>query len=226
MRSIRVLLADDHPVVRGGIKALLEVAEDIAVVGEASDGAEALRLAREMQPDVLVLDMELPEMSGAEVAERLAGSAHPVRVLALSAYDRENYITETLEAGAAGYLTKDEAPGHIVEAVRGVARGQDGWVSRRVAAKMIQRAKVRSRNQTPAQSALSPREQEVLELLAGGIPNPEIASTLFISEGTVRNHVTSIYNKLGARTRAEAVAKAWQLRAREERDRSNGADRD
>jgi DNA-binding NarL/FixJ family response regulator len=132
MRPIRVALADDHQVVRIGVRSMLEKALDIVVVGEASDGAEALRLVAELAPDILLLDVEMPGMSGVEVARRLQASGSPVRVLALSAYDDAQYIAGLLASGAAGYLTKDEAIELIVDAVRGVARGERGWLSTRV----------------------------------------------------------------------------------------------
>jgi DNA-binding NarL/FixJ family response regulator len=132
MRPIRVALADDHQVVRIGVRTMLEKAPDIVVVGEASDGAGALCLVAELAPDILLLDVEMPGMTGIEVARRLQASGSPVRVLALSAYDDAQYIAGLLASGAAGYLTKDEAIELIVDAVRGVARGEQGWLSARV----------------------------------------------------------------------------------------------
>ncbi len=205
--SIRIVLADDHPVVRRGIRSMLEKASDLLVVGEAGDGDEALRLVDHLAPDVLLLDMEMPGKTGLEVARRLLADGSPVHVLALSAHDDEQYIFGLLDHGAAGYLTKDEAPSTIVEAVRGVARGEKGWISRRVANKLVRRKR---RALEAATSALSDREREVLRLMGRGYNNTRIAETLFISEGTVKNHVTHIYDKLNLRTRAEAVAWAWQ----------------
>jgi DNA-binding NarL/FixJ family response regulator len=131
---IRVVLADDHIVLRMGIRNLLSRSEEITVIGEAGNGIEALRQVAELQPDVLILDMEMPELDGPEVARRLRAMNSPVRILALSAYNEKHYILSMLEQGAAGYLIKDEAPEVIVEAVRGVARGEQGWLSRKVAA--------------------------------------------------------------------------------------------
>ncbi len=205
--SIRIVLADDHPVVRRGIRSMLEKASDLVVVGEAGGGEEALRLVEHLAPDVLLLDMEMPDISGLEVARRLLADGSPVHVLALSAHDDEQYIFGLLDHGAAGYLTKDEAPSTIVEAVRGVARGEKGWISRRVANKLVRRKRMALEAAT---SALSDREREVLRLMGRGYNNTRIAETLFISEGTVKNHVTHIYHKLYLRTRAEAVAWAWQ----------------
>ena len=139
MAAIRIVLADDHPIVRDGVRLLLERAPELVVVGEAGDGAGALRLVADLLPDVLVLDMALPDLDGVEVARRLRAAGSPVRVLGLSAHDDEAYIGGLLATGAAGYLTKDEARQRIVEAVRGVARGETGWLSRRVAARLHQR---------------------------------------------------------------------------------------
>ena len=202
---IRVVLADDHPLFRAGVRLLLERAEGIAVVGEASNGVEAMEQVRDLQPDVLILDMEMPEMTGVEVARRLRATGAEVRILVLSAYDDDEYVAELLANGAAGYLTKEEVPERIVVAVRGVARGKEGWLSQSVAQKAFQR-----RTAEPAEQPLSPREYEVLRLIADGLDNAAIAEQLFISENTVKNHVTNIFAKLDVRTRAEAVAWAWR----------------
>jgi DNA-binding NarL/FixJ family response regulator len=210
MALIRVVLADDHLVVRAGLRMLLEKAADIRVVAEAGDGPEALRLTAELAPDVLLLDMELAGLSGVEVAQHIKQAGLPVQVLALSAYDDEQYIFGLLSSGAAGYLTKDEAPAVIIEAIRGVANNEVGWLSRRIAAKVLNHHSEQADGQPEQPTVLSAREQQVLQLLAQGYSNPQIAAELVISDGTVKNHVTNIYRKLGVRTRAEAVAWAWQ----------------
>ena len=133
MSKIRVVIADDHAIMRVGIRNILARSEVICVVGEANNGAEAIQLVEELEPDVLVLDMEMPVMDGVEVARRLQASESPVAVLVLSAYDDRQYILEMLNMGAAGYLIKDEAPDVIVDAVQGVSRGEKGWISRKAA---------------------------------------------------------------------------------------------
>jgi DNA-binding NarL/FixJ family response regulator len=136
MTAIRVVLADDHAVLRLGIRNLLNRSPDIEVVGEAGNGFEAIQQVEALQPDVLLLDMEMPGLDGVEVARRLRTQGSPVRILVLSAYNDKQYILSMLEQGAAGYLIKDEAPHTIIEAVRSVARGEQGWFSRKVAARM------------------------------------------------------------------------------------------
>ncbi len=204
MTTTRVVLADDHPIVRAGIRNLLEKAPDIDVVGEASDGAEALRLVQELAPDVLLLDMEMPGLTGAEVARQLKAARSPVRILALSAYDDKQYILGLLSAGAAGYLTKEEVPEAIVEAVRGVSRGEEGWLSRRVAAQMA----AWTRNHEAEKTSLTSREVDVLRLVVAGKTNQEIGVALGISDKTVEKHLESVFAKLGVASRVEAAVRA------------------
>jgi DNA-binding NarL/FixJ family response regulator len=211
---IHVVLIDDHPVVRSGIRQLLEKTSDIVVVGEASDGAEALRLVSELSPDVLLLDMELPGETGVQVAQRLQAAGSAVRILALSAYDDEQYIVGLLANGAAGYLTKEEALETIAEAVRGVAHGQDGWLSRRAAAQVTAWA----RKGPSHNNGLTEREVEVVRLVTRGWTNDQIAEALTISERTVRFHLTNVYSKLGVSTRGAAIA--WAVREGLEGSRS------
>lgn len=207
MRPIRVVLTDDHPIVRSGIRALLETANDIRIIGEASDGKQALQLVEDLRPDVLLLDMEMPGVSGIDVARQLKALNSPIKILALSAYDDERYIEGLLTAGAAGYLTKDEAMETIVQAVRGVARGEEGWLSRRVTAKVV-RSKHLGGNDPLAQ--LSDREMDVARLLALGHTNGQMALELNIAERTVRFHLHNIYDKIGLNGRGEAIA--WAVR--------------
>ncbi len=207
---IRVVVADDHPVTRAGLRNALDDAADITVIAEARDGAEAVRLAQTLAPDVLLLDVEMPKLTGVEVAERLQRMGAPVRILVLSAYDEEEYVYGLLDCGAAGYLMKEEAePDLIVEAVRGIACGDgDLWISPSLASKLIRRKLHRKPDQP---STLSDRETEVLKLVALGYDNQHIADTLFISKHTVKNHIDKIKNqKIGVRTRTELAAWAWQ----------------
>lgn len=203
MPKIHVVLADDHPVVRAGIRALLETAPDIQVVAEAADGREVVPLVEQHTPDVLVLDIEMPEVSGIEVAQQIKDMGLPVRILALSAYVEESYVHKVLLSGASGYLVKDEAPRMIIDAVRGVAGGEEGWMSRQASAQMSSHMRGDA-----ARSALTSRELEVLRLIAEGRSNQEIALALQISESTVEKHVGALLTKLNASSRVEAAVQA------------------
>ena len=191
---IRVLLADDHPALRLGMRMLLDRAPDVEVVGEAKDGEEALALIEELRPDVAVLDCKLPGLSGPEVAREIQRMGLPVRVLALSSYDDDRYVRGMLEAGAAGYLLKEEAPETIVAAVRG-----EGYFSPPVANKMAAWAR------GERLGGLTGRELDVLRLVAKGLSNKEIALMLKVKERTVVFHVSNILKKLGAASRVEAA---------------------
>jgi DNA-binding NarL/FixJ family response regulator len=204
MAHTSVLLVDDHPVVRAGIRNLLEKAPDIVVVGEASNGTEALKMVNDLTPDVLLLDMEMPGLSGNEVAQQLQKAGVSIKILALSAHDDKQYIQELLANGAAGYLVKEEVPEAIVEAVRGVSRGEKGWVSRRVAAKMS--TWMGEDNQE--HNGLTAREVQVLQAVVAGKTNQEIGLSLGISEKTVEKHLEGIFAKLGVASRVEAAVRA------------------
>ena len=202
--KIRVVVADDHHVVRTGIIYELGRQEDIDVVGEANDGEGAIQIVERVRPNVLVLDVNLGQMSGLEVAERL--SAHTgLNILILSAFCDREYVSNLFAAGAKGYLLKDESPRRIVEGVRQVARGEPA-LSLDIQKLLLTRHEVRHHE-------LSSRELEVLRLLARGYTNDEIAQELVIAIGTVKNHITNIYRRLpDVRTRAEAVVWAWENR--------------
>ncbi len=199
MLAIRIILADDHPLIRAGIRRFLEAQPDLNIVAEASNGEEALRLVRELEPDVLVLDMEMPNLDGLDVAQRIRAEGLPVRILALSAYDDAAYVSGLWETGAAGYITKEKPPSLIIEAIRAVARGEGRWF-------------VAPANQLDSVDRLniSERELEVLQLIAKGYSNNRIGEELFISENTVKNHVRSLYAKLDISSARELVAWAWQ----------------
>jgi DNA-binding NarL/FixJ family response regulator len=199
---IRVFIADDHPVVRAGVVGLLGREPDIEVVRETGDGGEVERLVAEAAPDVLVLDVNMPGLDPIPVTRRLLGERPGLRVLVLSAYSDEAYVTGLLSAGATGYVLKDEALESLVVAIRAVARGES-WLSQSIAGQLARKAIDPKRSGRA--DALSGREREVLRLLALGLPNDGIADTLFISKRTVQNHVSNIYAKLGLGSRTEAV---------------------
>jgi DNA-binding NarL/FixJ family response regulator len=196
----RVVLADDHTVVRQGLKRLLNRAPEIQVIGEASDGQEALNYVKELQPDVLLLDIEMPVIDGIEVARRLHELQSKVRILILSAYDDREYVRALLDIGVSGYLVKGEAPGKIVEAVRGVAQGQKGWVSPQVRLKF-------EKMQGPVygQARLTYRELEILRLLAAGYSNLAISNKIGAGELEISALIQALLQKIGAQTREEAI---------------------
>jgi len=196
----RVVLADDHDVVRQGLKRLLDRAPEIEVVGEASDGLEALNYVKELQPDVLLLDIEMPVMDGIEVARRLQELNIKVRILILSAYDDREYIRALLDIGVSGYLVKGETPGKIVEAVRGVAQGQKGWVSPQVRKKLE-----KIHDSELKQDNLTYRDLEILRLLAADKPDNTIADKIGAGEYELSAVIQALLQKVGAKTRQEAV---------------------
>ncbi|MEO0556877.1 MAG: response regulator transcription factor [Bacteroidota bacterium] len=193
---ISVVVADDHPALRAGVSAVLTATGRLTIVGEADGGHDALRLVRAHEPDVLVLDMDMPDLSGVEVAQQLAAENHPTRVLAFSAYEDYSYVTRLMQAGVSGYITKDKPMPLLIEAVEAVARGEVRWF-----------VSVRAPD---TETALTERETAVLRLMANGRSNDEIADVLSISPVTVRNYTSSIYAKLDVTSWREAVAWAWQ----------------
>ena len=204
MTNIQVLIADDHPIVRNGIRNILEPAVGITVVGEAESGQQALEMIETLHPDVVLLDMQLPDINGIEVVKKVVEAGISVRILGLSTYDDKEYISQLLSLGASGYLLKEEVPEAIVEAVRGVARGETGWVSRKVAAKLTQILQ----DEQDGRTALTPRELDVLQLVVDGKTNAEIGLNLGISEKTVEKHLDAIFRKMGVVSRVEAAVMA------------------
>jgi DNA-binding NarL/FixJ family response regulator len=210
-RSIRVLLADDHAVVRKGIREFLEEDPEITVVAEAGDGGEALRLAGEHHPDVAVLDIQMPRVTGIEVTRRLKAAFPDVRVLILTAYEDDPYVFALLRAGADGYLLKSADPDELVRAVKATAAGGnvlDPAVAGRVVAQMASGKPAAASEQV---EPLSERELDVLRLAGQGLTNKAIGLDLGISDRTVQGHLANIYGKLGVASRTEAVTKALKL---------------
>ncbi len=206
--KIRVVLTDDHPVVRQGIRSLLEKGEDIAIVGEASTGEETIQMVKELRPDVLLLDVELPDIPGPHLAQQLQQLNPDMKILALSAHDDAVYIQGLLEIGASGYLMKEEVPEVILEAVRGVAQGQKGWLSRRISARIASWME----EGVSEKPDLSLRELEVLHLIVNGKTNQAIANDLAISEKTVEKYIRGIFTKLNVTSRVEAAVYAVRER--------------
>lgn len=202
---ITVIIVDDHPVVRTGMRAVLEAAEDVEVVAEGTTGAEALSLVDYHRPDVLVLDVNLPHMSGLDVARHLSKRETSTAVLVLTVHDDRQTVFGLLESGAVGYVLKDEAPETLVKAVRAAARGES-WLSPSIARDVVRRAvDTDTTSHEPPPSTLTPREREVLCLLAQGLDNTTIAERLVVTKRTVQNHVSTIYGKLGVETRTQAA---------------------
>jgi DNA-binding NarL/FixJ family response regulator len=208
MDKIRVLIADDHPVVRDGTRILLQRESDMEVVGEAADGEEAVALAQQLKPDVAIVDIAMPKMNGIEATKQIKVHCPSTAVLILSAYDDDAYVFALLEAGAAGYLLKYAHGNQVVEAVRAVRSGES-VLAPSVARKVLNRFKPTEAQQQPlSPDVLSPREMEVLKLVTRGLSNKEIAEQLSVSIRTVQAHLIHIFDKLGVGSRTEAVVLA------------------
>jgi DNA-binding NarL/FixJ family response regulator len=208
---IRVVLADDHAVVRKGIRQFMEEAGEIAVVAEAADGEAALEAIRREKPDVAVLDIQMPHRTGIEVTRAVRDERLPVGVLVLTAYDDDPYVQAVLEAGANGYVLKNASSDEIVQAVHTVHEGQmalDPAVARKIVTRWMSAGQTPSE---PAETRPTPREMQVLKLLTHGFTNKAIAAQMKISERTVQGHIASLFDKLGVSSRTEAVVRAAQL---------------
>ena len=207
---IRVLVADDQALMRTGFRMILDAQQDIEVVGEAIDGADAVRQFQRLRPDVVVMDVRMPAMDGIEATRRLAAFDPPGRVLILTTFDLDQYVYDALRAGASGFLLKDRPPEELVAAVRVIAEGEAllaPSVTRRLIEEFARRAPAVARTEL---QALTDREREVLVLVARGLSNGEIARSLHLAETTVKTHVGRVLHKLGLRDRAQAVVVAYE----------------
>ena len=210
--SIRVLLCDDQALVRSGFRMVLEAREDMRVIGEADDGIQAVALAGHARPDVILMDIRMPNMDGIEATRRLVAAGNPARILILTTYDADEYVFEALRAGASGFLLKDIRPVELVEAIRVIARGEAllaPTVTRRLIDELARGGRRRLRT-PPGLHELTPREFEVLELVAQGLSNGEIAELLTVEETTIKTHVSRLLAKLGLRDRVQAVVLAYE----------------
>ncbi|GAA1938492.1 response regulator transcription factor [Nocardioides marmoribigeumensis] len=208
---ITVALADDQPLVRSGLRMILEGEADVEIVGEAADGAEAVALVRAAHPDVLLLDVQMPGVDGLEALAQLAATTITTRVLMLTTFDLDEYVYRAMRAGASGFLLKDMPGEDIAAAVRQAARGGDALLAPALTRRLVDRfARDRPRATAPALDRLTARELEVLRLVARGLSNAEIAADLSIGETTVKTHVARVLMKLGLRDRVQAVVAAYE----------------
>lgn len=204
MTPLRLLLVDDHPVVRTGLAGMLAAEDDIDVVGEAGNGEEAVVMARELRPDVVLMDLRMPRLDGAEATALIVAELPQVRVLVLTTYDNDADIVRAVEAGATGYLLKDTPRDALADAVRSASRGET-VLAAPVAARLVDRMRA------PAPPALTPRETEVLAAVARGLSNAEVGASLHIGEATVKTHLLRIFAKLDVDDRTAAVTTAYRL---------------
>jgi DNA-binding NarL/FixJ family response regulator len=211
---VRIVVADDHQVVRTGFAALLDTQPDFTVLGTASDGAEAVRLCRELQPDVVLMDVRMPGTNGIEATRQLCSGSDPCpRVLILTTFDLDEYVYDALRAGASGFLLKDVTAERLFDAVRVVASGEAllaPAITRRLIGEFTRLRPQRANPAAAVLADLTPRETEVLRLLAEGLSNPEIAGRLVVTEETVKTHVSRVLHKLGLRDRTQAVVIAYE----------------
>ncbi|GAA1529077.1 response regulator transcription factor [Actinomadura kijaniata] len=202
-RTIRVVLVDDHVVMRAGVAALLAAERGIEIVGEAGDGREGAELVERLEPDVVLLDLRMPELDGVSATARIVAGPAPTRVLILTTYDTDEEIERAVEAGAVGYLLKDATRAQLVDAIRAAARGET-VLAPRVAERLV------ARMRRPAPVTLTPREVDVLTAVADGLSNAEIGDRLFIGEATVKTHLLRVFAKLDVSDRTRAVVVAME----------------
>jgi DNA-binding NarL/FixJ family response regulator len=210
--SIGVLIADDQALVRTGFRMVLEVEDDIVIVGEAANGEQAVHGAARLKPDVVLMDIRMPELDGIAATRRIVEGESAARVLILTTFDLDEYVYDTLDAGASGFLLKDSSADQLVTAIRVVAAGE-ALLAPSITRRLIEqfaRARAPRRETPPAFGELTSREREVFELLARGLSNTEIAASLVVSESTVKTHVARALAKLGLRDRVQAVVLAYE----------------
>jgi DNA-binding NarL/FixJ family response regulator len=205
---IRVLLADDQALVRGGFRMILDARDDLEVVAEAEDGLEAVRLTLELDPDVILMDVRMPNLDGVEAMRRIVDSGLDARVLILTTFDVDDYVYAALRAGASGFLLKDVEPAELVDAIRVVASG-NALFGPSVTRRLLDHFAAHEEKKAPSLDSLTERELEILRLLASGLSNAEIADKLVVNETTVKSHVSSVLRKLGVRDRVQAVIVAY-----------------
>jgi DNA-binding NarL/FixJ family response regulator len=210
--SVRILVADDQPLVRSGFRMVLDERPDLELVGEAADGEEAIRLASELDPDVILMDVRMPNLDGVEATRRLIAGGSRARVLVLTTFDLDEYVYAAVQAGASGFLLKDVQPAELVDAIRVVAAGNSlfGPAATRRLVEQFARAPAAPTASSNKLDELTDREREILRLLADGNSNAEVAERLYLSEATVKTHVSAILRKLGVRDRVQAVIAAYE----------------
>ena len=212
-RVVRIVVADDHQIVRTGFAALLDTQPDFTVLGTACDGAEAVRISRELRPDVVLMDVRMPGTDGIEATRQLTGGADSPRIIILTTFDLDEYVYDALCAGASGFLLKDVTAERLFDAVRVVAVGEAllaPAVTRRLISEFARLRPKAPHHVVTTVGALTPRETDVFRLLAGGLSNPEIAARLVVTEETVKTHVSRVLHKLGLRDRTQAVVLAYE----------------
>jgi DNA-binding NarL/FixJ family response regulator len=207
--SIRVLVADDQPLVRGGFRMILDARADIELVGEAENGDHAIELARSLDPDVILMDVRMPGLDGVEATRRLVEAGTRARILVLTTFDIDEYVYAAVVAGASGFLLKDVEPEQLVDAIRVVASG-NSLFGPAATQRLVERFAAHGTPSTPRSlDALTDREREILTLIATGLSNAELAQRLYLSETTVKTHVSAVLRKLGVRDRVQAVIAAY-----------------